>query len=151
MLFCVFVFVRVILLWCPSIRHVYIVYNILSLNIFSIYIKTYITYCNGTSCKSEGICLQHVRDLFYKYSIRNLTLHSLLMCRHDRLRLKKNTKNSYFLISVGSLYTLCFLCSVCFCTGHFVMVPIILTCPHCLQHCFFEHLFHLYSIIRSKT
>jgi len=35
-------------------------------------------------------------------------------------------------------------CSVCFCTGHFVMVSIILTCPHCLQHFFFEHLFHLY-------
>ena len=26
-----------------------------------------------------------------------------------------------------------------------VMVPINLTCPHCLQHFFFEHLFHLYS------
>jgi len=26
------------------------------------------------------------------------------------------------------------------------MVPINLTCPHCLQHFFFEHLFHLYSI-----
>ena len=25
------------------------------------------------------------------------------------------------------------------------MVPINLTCPHCLQHFFFEHLFHLYS------
>jgi len=33
---------------------------------------------------------------------------------------------------------------VCFCTGHFVMVPINLTCPHCLQHFFFEHLLHLY-------
>jgi len=28
-------------------------------------------------------------------------------------------------------------CSVCFCTGHFVMVPINLTCSHCLQHSFF--------------
>jgi len=36
------------------------------------------------------------------------------------------------------------LCSVCFCTGHFVMVPIKWICPHCLQHFFFEHLFHLY-------
>jgi len=34
--------------------------------------------------------------------------------------------------------------SVCFCTGHFVMVPINLTCPHCLQHFFFEHPLHLY-------
>ena len=29
---------------------------------------------------------------------------------------------------------------------HFVMVLINLTCPHCLQHFFFEHLFHLYAI-----
>jgi len=28
------------------------------------------------------------------------------------------------------------------------MVPIILTCPHCLQHFFFEHL-HLYYIITN--
>jgi len=35
-------------------------------------------------------------------------------------------------------------CSVCFCTGHFVMVPINLTCSHCLQNFFFEHLLHLY-------
>ena len=35
-------------------------------------------------------------------------------------------------------------CSVCFCTGHFVMMPINLTCPHWLQHVFFEHLLHLY-------
>ena len=46
------------------------------------------------------------------------------------------------------LFKVCILrvlwCSVCFCTGHFVMVPINLTCPHCLQHFFFEHLFHLY-------
>jgi len=25
------------------------------------------------------------------------------------------------------------------------MVPINLICPHCLQHFFFEHLFHLYD------
>ena len=31
--------------------------------------------------------------------------------------------------------------------GHFVIVPINLTCPHCLQHFFFEHLFHLYYVI----
>ena len=37
-------------------------------------------------------------------------------------------------------------CSVCFCTGHFVTVPINLTCPHCLQHFVFEHLFHLYYL-----
>jgi len=31
-----------------------------------------------------------------------------------------------------------------FSTGHFVMVHINLTCAHCLQHFFFEHLFHFY-------
>ena len=53
---------------------------------------------------------------------------------------------------VASLYTPCLWCSVCFCTGHFVMVPINLTCPHCLQHFFFELLFHLlYLEINAKT
>jgi len=28
------------------------------------------------------------------------------------------------------------------------MVPINLTCPHCLQHFFFEHLLHLYCCCR---
>ena len=38
-----------------------------------------------------------------------------------------------------------------FCTGHFVMVPINLTCQHCLQHFFFVHLFHLYCTIFNST
>jgi len=33
-------------------------------------------------------------------------------------------------------------CSAC--TGHFSMVPLNLTCLHCLQHSLFEHLFNLY-------
>jgi len=33
-----------------------------------------------------------------------------------------------------------------YCTGHFNMVPLNLTCVHCLQHSFFEHLFILYLI-----
>ena len=36
--FCVLVFVRAILSWCPLTWHIYIVYNILSLNISLIYI-----------------------------------------------------------------------------------------------------------------
>jgi len=31
-------------------------------------------------------------------------------------------------------------------TGHFVMVPFNFTYLHCLQHSFFEHLFHLYYL-----
>jgi len=33
----------------------------------------------------------------------------------------------------------------CFRTGHFVMVPINLTCLHCLQHFLFENLFNLHE------
>jgi len=46
-------------------------------------------------------------------------------------------------------------CSVCFvlfcvfacgfCTGRFVMVPINLTCLHCLQHSFFQRRLNLYK------
>ena len=46
-------------------------------------------------------------------------------------------------MSVASQYSTCFcvvLC-VCFCTGHFVMVPSNLTCLHSLQHSYFEHQF----------
>jgi len=38
----------------------------------------------------------------------------------------------------------CIVLSICFCTGYFIMVPLNLTCLHCLQHVFFEHLFNLY-------
>ena len=46
-----------------------------------------------------------------------------------------------------------FMCSysiifVLFCvfTGHFVMMPLNMTCLHCLQHSFFERLFNLYYL-----
>jgi len=44
----------------------------------------------------------------------------------------KNTKKMKCLLRLCILRVL--LCSVCFCTGHFVMVPINLTCQHFLQH-----------------
>jgi len=43
-LFCVLVFIRAILLWYPLTWHIYIVYNILSLNIASIYIMDTYTF-----------------------------------------------------------------------------------------------------------
>jgi len=50
------------------------------------------------------------------------------------------------MLRLGVLHVLC----VCFCTSHFVMVPLNLTCLHCFQHSFFEHLFNLYyQIIRT--
>jgi len=46
---------------------------------------------------------------------------------------------------VSVLRFLCRSVNLCvgFCMGHFVMVPLNLTYPHCLQHSFFEHLFNL--------
>ena len=41
----------------------------------------------------------------------------------------------------------CVVPCVSFCTGQFVMVPLNMTCLHCLQHSLFEHLFHLYLYI----
>ena len=35
-----------------------------------------------------------------------------------------------------------FVLCVCFCTGHFVKLPLNLTCLHCLQYSFFEHFFN---------
>ena len=40
----------------------------------------------------------------------------------------------------------CVVLCVCFCAGHFVMVPFNLTCLQCLQYSFFEHLFNLYLL-----
>ena len=40
--------------------------------------------------------------------------------------------------------------NVCFCTGHFVMVLLNLTCLHFLQHSFFKHLFKLCFHILTK-
>jgi len=31
-------------------------------------------------------------------------------------------------------------------TGHFVMVPLNMTCLHCMQHSLFVHLFNLYYV-----
>jgi len=46
-------------------------------------------------------------------------------------------------MSVASLCSTCFCVILCFwCTGHFVTVPLNLTCLHCLQHSFFEHIFN---------
>jgi len=63
------------------------------------------------------------------------------------IKIRKNRKTQKIVISLCLLRPCLFRvlwCSVCFCTGHFFMVPINLTCPHCLQHFFFEHLLHLY-------
>jgi len=45
------------------------------------------------------------------------------------------------------LFVFCAVLCVCFCTGHFVIVPLNLTRLHCLQHSFLEHHFNLYYIV----
>jgi len=52
-------------------------------------------------------------------------------------------------MSVATWCSACFcavLCVCFFCTSHFAMVPLNLTCLHCLQHSFFELLFNLYFL-----
>jgi len=53
-------------------------------------------------------------------------------------------KNSYFLMSVASLFTPCFVMFCLFLYGPFCHGAHNLTGPHCLQHFFFKYLFHLY-------
>jgi len=52
-------------------------------------------------------------------------------------------------MAIASWCSVCFVlfCVFVFCTGRFVMVPLNLTCLHCLQHSFFEHHFNLYFIL----
>ena len=78
-------------------------------------------------------------------------------------------KSGIYVFSIGMNVTLiiciaCFfgvLCA-CFCMGHFVLVPLNLTCLHCLEHSLFEYLFNLkyylriyshilYLVIKSTT
>ena len=66
------------------------------------------------------------------------------------------THFTHFAFTVACLTRFCVVLCVCLCTGHFVMVPINLTCPHCLQQLFtfffFEHLFNLcYTSKPSST
>ena len=56
------------------------------------------------------------------------------ICILNKLTLQKELQNVLYVF-------LCVLC-VSFCTGRFVMVPLLLTYLHCLQHSFFEHLFN---------
>jgi len=54
----------------------------------------------------------------------------------------------FLLVLVFCVFLCCFVCV--YCTGHFVMVPLNLTCLHYLQHSFFEHLFNLHSPANQK-
>ena len=39
----------------------------------------------------------------------------------------------------------------CFCTGHFDMVPLNVTCLQCLKHSFFEHFFQFILSIEIEN
>jgi len=65
----------------------------------------------------------------------------------------QNTQK-WFTLKVCFVLSFCVFCAVlrvCFCNGHFVMVPLNLFCLHCLQHFVFEHLFELYEQISQCT
>ena len=107
----------------------------------------------GTTDSWEG---RRSKDLWQRHqlaSARPLSLADLIKTE-DRIGMLVNnhifvTQNLFVWVNfVWHRFKTCILrvllCTVCFCTGHFVMVPINLTCPHCLQHFFFVHLFHLY-------
>ena len=47
-------------------------------------------------------------------------------------------------------YVFCVVLCVFLGMGHFVTVPFNMTCLHCLQHSFFEHLFNLYYQIAIR-
>jgi len=58
-----------------------------------------------------------------------------------------STKSGVFFLHFCCVLVLtCFCVVLCFwfCTGHCVMVPLNLTCLHCLQHSFFERPLNLY-------
>jgi len=72
-----------------------------------------------------AVFLMQNRDLLYISSYLNI-----------------NTKRKivFFWMSFASWCSMCLcvvLC-VCLCTGHFVLIPLKLTCLHCLQHSFFS-------------
>ena len=55
-------------------------------------------------------------------------------------------------MSVASWCSTCFGVVLCVsCTVHFVMVPFNMTCLHCLQHSFIEHLSNLYLIAENPN
>jgi len=61
----------------------------------------------------------------------------------------------WFVLNVCYVLLFCVFCavlSVCLCTGRFVMVPLNLTCPHCLQHNYFKRLFSVfYHIMHHRA
>ena len=73
-----------------------------------------------------------------------LTEHFLEKSFKKLQKQKKMDFIYFFWMSVASCCPtrFCVVLCVCLCTGHFVMVTLYLTCLHCLQHSFFEHLFN---------
>ena len=70
---------------------------------------------------------------------------SLKQCNYKlsyMVQIIPNTTNTSFFLNACCVLVFCV--RVCFYTGIFVMVPLNLTCLHCLRHSFFEHLFDLY-------
>ena len=86
-------------------------------------------------------------------NVKAVTQHFLrnYQYKKERKEKKKNPKNTKIVflnfccvLIMLMFHVFCVVLCVCFCTGHFVMVPLNLTFLYCLQHSLFEHLFNLY-------
>ena len=92
-----------------------------------------------------------MRDYPWHVSIRFANIYSILSSINIYPLLNtvlKTHKKVVFWMSVAYWCSTCFCIVLCvfLCTDHFVIVPFKLTCLHCLQHSFFEHLFNLYYL-----
>jgi len=79
------------------------------------------------------------RRLLYAISSTALTFHTgsssnLKPLKQKTFLIRKNPKQNNFFLNfccVLVFYVFCVVLCVCLCTGHFVMVPLTLTCLHC--------------------
>ena len=111
--------------------------NELSISPTYVFFQEMFTKSNGHNCCTT-FCIKIKASLW---------VQSLTLC------LKKPTRNSLFWRSFASRCSVCF-CAVpcvCFCTDHFVMVSLNLTCLPCLQYSIFEHLFSFYYCYISNN
>jgi len=72
-----------------------------------------------------------------------------ILFHHKALKSIQKTQKIVHSKCLFSLVVLRVLCcfKILFCTGHVVMVPLNLTCLHCLQHFFYEHLYYYMSYV----
>jgi len=85
------------------------------------------------------IFLYHKKLLFLHTTYNGVMENIQIICY------KTYTKLLHVVLGVLLFCAFCTVLSVCFCTGHFVMVPLNLTYLHCLKH-FFLNISSIYCI-----